>query len=83
MLKPCMRRNSVSSPSALGELDAKKVHMSIKANIVSPSEVAELHDGRFLVIFVVVVTEDNARSRSPRKMARIGIGPPSINVNRI
>ena len=68
------------SPSALGELDAKAVHTSKRANIVSPSEVAELHDGCFLIILVVVVTEDNARSRSPRKMARIGIGPPSSNV---
>ena len=67
------------SLSVLGELDAKGVHTSIRANIVSPSEVAELHDGRFLFIFVVVVTEDNSRSRSPRKMARIGIGPPSSN----
>ena len=60
MLKPYLRCNSVSSPSVLRELEAKGVHTSKRANIVSPSEVAELHDGCFLIVFVVVGTENNA-----------------------
>ena len=64
MLKPCLRCNSVSSPSVLGELEAKGVHTSKRANIISPSKVAELHDGCFLIVFVVVVTADNVLPES-------------------
>ena len=64
MLAPCLRRISVSSPSAFGEVEAKGVHTSKRANIISTSEVAELHDSRFLIVFVVVVTGDNALPES-------------------
>ena len=63
MLKLSLRRHSVSSPSVLGELEAKGVNTSKITNIVSPLEVAELHGDRFLI----VVTWDNALSESDQK----------------
>ena len=60
MLKPCLRCNSVSSPSVLDELEAKGVHTSKRANIVSPSKVAELYEGCTIIVSVVIVTGDKA-----------------------
>ena len=81
MLRPRLRHNSALSPSVLRDLEAKGVDTSKRANIVSPSEVAEVHNGCFPVISVIIATEDNALPRSPRKMARTGAGASPINVN--
>ena len=71
----------MSSPSALGEIDGKRVHTSKRANIVSPSNVAELHDGCFLIVFVVVL-ETTPCQKVIQKIGKKGRGSLSFNVNR-